>query len=358
MSASPSIGFDLNQLASTTDRTQLAFSVVHLLGRPLNDKEKHVAQDIMIRLLREAETQLRKTLATRLAEYDDCPKAILDFLINENPFDIAEPVLRYSAALSEDHLMDIAKKFQKTDYWRALAQRRNVSAKLASLLTGFGQADVCETLLCNPGAVLGAHTMRTITTMAQDLPHLQPYVLDRPEITLDLAHRLYHFASEALQAQIIERFNIDPHADLERSIDTLVYERTAQLSKVKSVSPDVLDLCFKLKMSNKIHVRHMMDALRKGQMGLYASLWAALLECHPSILLAKMESNFVTTHVVLVHAARMKRQEYNDFFFAWRQAQGHTLTQGHEAAKVLRAFDRMDVNKALAILASWKAEAV
>ena len=77
---------------NTNSFGKLVNAVMAMLDANLKDSQKILAADVLITLIRQAETDLRENLAQRLAVRDDLPTSLLHFLAY-GPIDIAEPVL-------------------------------------------------------------------------------------------------------------------------------------------------------------------------------------------------------------------------------------------------------------------------
>jgi uncharacterized protein (DUF2336 family) len=354
--AQPEYLYRLAKGGSSQDRESLAQAVTSLLRSQLTEVERSLAQDILLRLLEEAETDLRLSLAQQLAREPECPQVLLDFLIYKNDFSIAEPVLRYSTVLTDEYLIEVVKHFDHSDYWRTIARRRHIGEDLATILMGTDDEEVIELLVTNPNTDLSAASMEWLVGLAPNWEELHEPLLLRPEVTPELAARIYWHVSESLRTHITRKFDIDQRK-LDKAMDRIVKQKMAQKYQVLTITPAMLDLSIKMKQQNKITSRQILDAAKRSDSAFFICLWAALVDINKDILLEKMRDDFVMTLAVLCQAARITRSDYNEMFMIWRRInQGSVMSNAGELTSALSTFDGMTYDKARHIIQVWNGD--
>jgi uncharacterized protein (DUF2336 family) len=346
----PDYLYRLARSGNAEDREKLAKSISSLLHADLSQGEMYLAQDILLHLLREAETDMRQTLALHLSVEPKCPKALIDYLVFECPLSVSEPVLKNSPILEDDYLIEVAKRFETPDYWRAIASREQVSKNLALFLIGTDDEQVYEILVRNLGAEFCSLCMNWLTGVAMNMPPLQEPLLQRKEITPELATKLYWHTSEKLQQDILQKFDIDK-AVLDKAMQYVVSRRVEQKKGVQRISDEMWQIAQKLP---KISSRQIMDAMQKGDRAFFACLCATYLKIDAEKVLQKLEARPMLALAVLTRAINMTRAEYNSLFLMWRR-QDNTggITNARELAHAMAVFDQMKPEQAKAEAASW-----
>lgn len=348
----------LYQIASSgtpSERNALADAMTGLLQTDLKQSERDIAQDILLHLLEDADNELRMSLASKLAHEPKCPQVLLDYLIFQTPLKICEPVLRYSEVLNDEYLIAVARHFRQSEYWQILAQRRKVSSYLADFLVSTDDIRVCTKLLANPGAQISINSMDTLLNMAPNVPEIHKPLLSRPEMKPELAQRLMKYVSVELQAEITTRFNVDKNI-VSTALDEIIIERNTGLYKVQTITPDMLDLCFKMKQMNRITPRQLMESAKESNTELFACMLAALLNLNPEMVLQKLVAQVEITLPVLCHAARMTRGDYSQLFLMWRQKNQKSITNGAELSQAMKVFDALKFEKAQLLVQQWQKE--
>lgn len=345
--------YELARSGQSTDREALLQGMTGLLHAELTAHERELAHEILLLLLREAEMDLRESLAQQLALEPTCPKALLDFLVYDNPLSVSKPVLQHSTVFTDDDMIEIAKHFDSVDYCRVIALRPQIGEKLAMFLIGADDEDTYLNLLDNKGAQLGSISINWLTSIAIHAPALQSPLLLRPEVTPELAVRLYWHVSDHLRQQILSRFEI-PAEKLDKALEYTVAHRKEQKHSVEDISAETLDLSFKMKQQGRITSRQIMDALRKNDVLFFTSLWASLFELKPQRLFEMLKTQPMTTLATLCRAAQMTKADYNTLFLLWRRQGTPSITNATELGQAMAVFNEMKMEDAQLEIEAWK----
>ena len=93
-----------------TVRRQLAkrlSDVICIPASQLTPQERHMAGDVLVELLRDADVELRESVAKRLVMLNEAPRTILVILAKDD-IQVARHVLEESRSLSDSDLIQIA----------------------------------------------------------------------------------------------------------------------------------------------------------------------------------------------------------------------------------------------------------
>ena len=172
----------------------------------LPPQERHLAGDVLVELLREAEPELRESVAKRLVMLNEAPRTILVILAKDK-IEIARHVLEESKSLTDSDLIQISKKVS-LEHRKVIAKRRKVSDAVVDELVQFLEEDVVEALLKNKGANFSETALQRILTVSRS--HL-PYVdllADRVELRPSHGLTMFWWASSATRKKILHRFGV------------------------------------------------------------------------------------------------------------------------------------------------------
>lgn len=172
----------------------------------LPPQERHLAGDVLVELLREAELELRESVAKRLVMLNEAPRTILVILAKDK-IEIARYVLEESKSLTDSDLIQISKKVS-LEHRKVIAKRRKVSDAVVDELVQFLEEDVVEALLKNKGANFSETALQRILTVSRS--HL-PYVdllADRVELRPSHGLTMFWWASSATRKKILHRFGV------------------------------------------------------------------------------------------------------------------------------------------------------
>ena len=147
-------------------RTELSHAVVSLFEADINGKEQELLADILIALMRRAETELRGVLSEKLATLDNIPLRLVLHLANDE-ITVASPMLEKSTVLSDLDIIYIIKSLGAA-YWQAIAKRSRLSNEAIDMLVDSGDFGTAVILSQNERirltkyalGILGGHSKR------------------------------------------------------------------------------------------------------------------------------------------------------------------------------------------------------
>ena len=173
----------------------------------LNDHERVLMNDIMVKLLKNVEKKIRKGLSERLAESDEISIELVTMLANDH-IEVARPVLEKSALLKDEDLVETIRN--RTDSHRlSIAIREHVSETVSDELIEHGNEDVIEALIQNSNAELSKASMDYLVQESRSVDRFQEPLLNRNDLSFELVHKMYWWVSAALRRKIVAEFDID-----------------------------------------------------------------------------------------------------------------------------------------------------
>ncbi len=209
---------DLAHDKSKQGRAALVTSITQLYdgqGHGLTAQDREMMTDIIVRLIKDVEASVRRTLADHFAERSDAPVDLVIALANDD-IEVAHPVLLKSEILHDAELIEIV-RHRTMEHQVAIALRPIVSERVSDALVETGNDKVVTTLLENDGARISETAMEQLVEASRDKQsYLQPLV-QRHDLSSRLAKKLYWGVSAAMRGHIVKNFDIDP----ERLDDTI-----------------------------------------------------------------------------------------------------------------------------------------
>jgi len=190
-------------------RRQLAkrlSDVICIPASQLTPQERHMAGDVLVELLRDADLDLRESVAKRLVMLNEAPRTIL-ILLAKDDIQVARHVLEESKSLTDSDLIQIVQKVSG-EHRKVIAKRRKVSDAVVDALVQFLEEDVVETLLKNKGANFSETALQRILTVSRS--HL-PYVdllVKRVELRPSHGLTMFWWATSDTRRKILHRFGV------------------------------------------------------------------------------------------------------------------------------------------------------
>jgi len=184
--------------------TRRLADIVCLPSSRVAPQERWMVADVLDALLQTAPLLLRQKVAKRLAEQAEAPRRLLRRLALDE-FDVAEPILRRSQALSDFDMMDIAQK-ASLKHKLELARRETVSEIVTAALAAQIDHDVLMVLLRNEGVKLASATIDMIVRECAEHEALARLLIGRPELRPAQALVLFWSVSHDLRRMILDRF--------------------------------------------------------------------------------------------------------------------------------------------------------
>lgn len=209
-------------------RMALAGRLVDLL--PEISSEKHsqfyafVVQALGTLALDEV-LKIRKALSSALKDHAHAPPKVASQLARDIEREVAEPILRFCAALSDEDLMEIIR--QHEDGWQveAIAERPKVSERVSNAVIETGNAKAGMALLKNEGANITALLLETIIERAREFPEWHEPAACRKALSPDMAKKLAEFVDERVRNILTTRDDFDDETSEE--ITQIVRRRIA-----------------------------------------------------------------------------------------------------------------------------------
>lgn len=258
-----------------TARAELAAVVTELLDVRLAGREQEILADVLIALMRQAEFDLRRALAERMAVMDNVPLRLVLFMANDE-IEIARPVLRNSLVLSDVDLIYIIKS-QGPEYWQTIAAREELSDSVINALADTRDVETAVTLAGNDRAVLTEYALHILADMAHKNEDVARPLLSREELPMAVARELYAHVGVQLKAHIRAYFGEEATIPLEKAFDDVFVELADVGAYARSEffpTKTMIEAADRYSMAGLLNMNLVMDTIRRGQVPSFIALFA------------------------------------------------------------------------------------
>lgn len=199
-------GLSEDILATRRSLVKRLSDVICIPESQLTPTERHMAGDILVEILREADVTLRESVAKRLVMLNEAPRTILIILAKDD-IQVARHILENSRSLTDSDLIQIARKVPKA-HRLVIAQRRKISDSVADVLVEFMEEDVVEKLLANRGAHFSETALQRILTVSRNHTRYVDFLIKRDELRPSHGLTMFWWSSAATRRKILKRFAV------------------------------------------------------------------------------------------------------------------------------------------------------
>ncbi len=351
----PEYLYRLARSSTAEDRQNLSEAIASILATSLTERQKQIASDILLTILKEAETDLRQQLSERLAVEDDMPEELMEYLACDDEFCVAEPVLIHSPQLSETFLINLVKE-KTPEYWRAIAQRRKISMELASLLIGMSDNETLQILVSNPGAVIDDTSIHWLVGVAKNMLELQEPILMRPEITTKMATELYWYVSKNLRQKIVDEFHVD-QAKIDQALESIMQNQIHVKQGKSNITEDMRAYVKRLKNRGRITSHYMIDTIKKRNLPLFKCMLCETTELEEQFVEDIFDKKQDKKLATALRSFGMTKADFTTIYLLIRShSEESRVTNSSELNKLLNHYDTMTVASANNIVKKWRQE--
>jgi len=154
-------------------------------------------------ILDDPDFAVRRTLAEVMADADNPPRHIVHSLCRDH-FDVAQPLIKNSSAISDNELVDLAGEGTEA-VRRTIAARVDLQSAVAAAIAEIGDRDTCLVLIENGNASIADISFVRLAKRFGGDPELRAALLARHETPIDVRHGLLAMLSDALGSLIVGR---------------------------------------------------------------------------------------------------------------------------------------------------------
>ena len=318
----------------------------------LNEHERVLMNDILGKLIKNVEKNVRQALSERLAASNSLSEDLADFLARDD-IDIARPILEKSNVLRDESLMEIIRN--RTDEHRlAIAIREHISTDVSAELVEFGSEDVIEALLKNEDAELSQTTMEYLVNESRRVDRFQEPLLGRHDLPTALAHRMYWWVSAAFRRKILMEFDID-EAMLDDALELSSNVALAKKSTEDNAEASARKLVIRMALRGQLTAEFLLQSLRQQKILVAVTGLAELAGLDNKIILRAFREKSGESLAVICKAIDIDRSDFTSLFLLISQASsGGGGRATHILKQTLALYDEIKTQNAISAIRHWQ----
>ncbi len=323
---------------NSESRGELTRKISKVLEATLSPRESELVADILIELLRQAEKDLRQSLAEQLSVLDDVPLRLILQLANDE-IDVASPILASSSVLGEFDLLYIIKS-KPADYWRAIAKRKTLSDQVINVLSDTKDFETALNLVENLNITLTEDSLVILSDIAQGNEALAVPLSSRDELSKDLAKQLYVSVGADVKRFIEENF--EEHADTASEIiDQTVEEITEEEPAVPNEflpADYMMNAAQSFKEKDMLNVKLMMETLRREQLRSFIAQFSVYTGFSTEVVVSNMMQANGRGLAVISKASGIGKQDFVSLFMLVSKVWNHGRLVGTQDIQIAVGF--------------------
>ena len=277
--AQPDALLSLAKSREPADRERLLMNIVSLCemagaGRDAEAaRAKTLIDELFMTLVLDAEREVRRRLAERIAGVGWAPRALIHVLALDD-IEIARPIIAASPLLDDEDLVRLLVE-ATLEHQIEVARRPHIGESVVKTILDGGDPAVLTALAGNLTARLPPDAMMRLVEAARTAPGLRAPLTRHPALTAELGAVLYAWVGEALREALMGRFNLDP-AMLDEAMGAAVQDasvqpfgRPVQLERPEEREAMELRLIEKLDSAGQLKPGYLVRALREHKLSLF-----------------------------------------------------------------------------------------
>ncbi len=177
-------------------------------AEPDGPLEKFTMQVLTI-LAEDPSAAMRQMLAQAVQALEHVPREVVRGLARDEEAGVAEPVLRHSPQLTDDDLVGVLRVAPTRGRMAAIAQRPDLSHRVADAIVRTDDVDAVALLLGNNSAQIREETLDHILAKAPDRTSWHRPLVYRPNLSGAAVRRLARFVAVSLVEVLQQRDQMD-----------------------------------------------------------------------------------------------------------------------------------------------------
>lgn len=331
-------------------QAELFSAMAELIGLETNIREEELIADVLIALMRQAEKDLRMALSEKLSAMDGAPLRLALHLANDE-IDVATPMLEKSMALGDMDLIYIIKS-KTSEYWQAIAKRRAMSEHLITVLAETKDNPTIKSLIGNMDIVLPERAMNVMLPVISTQEDTTKGLLQRQEVSDDIAIKLYALVGNELKQYIARNFNL-PSDVVIHAIDEVVLEFAEVTASEFTPSKTMLNAAERHKEKGLLTINMMLTTLRRGQIQSFVAQFAVFSGYSLSLVEKFLSHPNGNGLAVLCKANDILKSDFVTIFLLTNRMRNKgRMVDVSDMNRAVEIFNKMTKDMAMAVLSS------
>jgi uncharacterized protein (DUF2336 family) len=239
----------------------------------LNDSERQLAEDIFRTMVKDAEVRVREALAAHLKACPDVPHDVA-LSLAQDVDSVSLPMLKFSEVLTDQDLIEIVRS-QGTAKQEAVAQRAQVSSKVAGALIDTKNETAVARLVANEGAELDDKALKRVIKDYKDNSAISDSLARRANLPPAISEQLVSAVTKQLESYLKKKAELP--ADQVSNLILQARERaTVSLISDGSSDDELEQMVQRLHENGRLTASLILRALCMGDMNFFEAAMARL----------------------------------------------------------------------------------
>jgi uncharacterized protein (DUF2336 family) len=340
---------------SGTARAQLVGAIADFFIEPdvrLTDQERALMSDVLGKLITTVEQDIRRHLSESLARAQaDLPE--LERMLAFDDIEVARPLLSRSQVLRDEDLIEIVK--ERTDEHRlAIALRDKVSADVSDALIDHAGPDVLEALIKNADAQLSRRAMEFLVAESRRFDQFQEPLLNRNDMPVELAYRMYWWVSAALRAKILREYTVD-ESMLDDAMQEAAKRALADYEEGQTAQSRAIRLAKRMREMGELTDAFLLGSLRQSKISLFIAGLAERARITYRIAWQVVSDQGFESFIVLARAIGMGRDTLASMVLLLADVRTPDAVRRPDVLReILKLFDDLDERQTHRVLRLWQ----
>lgn len=318
----------------------------------LTEQETAILADILGKLVSDIEMSVRQSLAERLADSPLAPHDLVVTLANDQ-IEVARPILIKSEVLRDRELIAII-RHRGHQHQLAIAMRTSIDEIVSDALVETGETDVIKLLLENHNAKISEATLSYLTDQSQRVDSFHEPLVNRSDLTSQLAARMYWWVSAALREQILKSFDIQPSL-LDDELEQTVLSMMDEDKKTEEKDSSAVVLAKELVENRDVTPEFLISVLRRGEIPLFEALFGEVSGFKPPGLQHVLYHQGGEGLAILCRSLGYPKQAFATIFLLSRRGRpGSETTDPRELSRAVQIFDKVSRENANLVANTWR----
>lgn len=326
-------------------RAELTSAVVELLEKDLGPRERELISDVLISLMRQAESDLRQALSERLAVIESVPLRVALHIANDE-ISVAAPMLKTSPVLSDLDLLYIIKG-KTAEYWRAIAGRARLSEGVMNVLAETREEGTILALANNDQIKLTRRAFDIASDMAESSEKIARPLLMRVDLPESIARNLYQYVGRELREYIRDYYGVQDAA-FNDAIDDIIVE-FSQGDQARQFMPTagMMEAADAMSAKGRISLQSVMETLQRGQYASFIALFSKYSGLSPRAVHEILSESGGKALAITCKALNLTKGDLSRIYMMSQRLRSEDRIVDHnELLKALSAYDRVTAEQA------------
>jgi uncharacterized protein (DUF2336 family) len=318
----------------------------------LTERERQLIGEILQKLVRELELDVRKRLAERFAVIPGAPVDLMVMLANDQ-IEVARPILQGSPVLRDPDLIEVV-KHRTREHLLAVAMRAPLGPDVSDAIVERGDEVAIEAMLRNEDAALSQRSLDYLVAESERIDRFQEPLVRRADLPPKLAARMFWWVSAALRQAIVNGFAVNPAL-----VDDIVEETTRAAiadTRMQAMDDAARRLIDELVGTQILDERFLLQALRSGRVAAFVAAIAKLARLDPRVVRRVVFEPGGQSLAMVCKAIGLERSAVSNILLLAQRGMVEVVSPDHVEG-MMAFYDSLDRTRTRAVLQYWRSDA-